>query len=150
MRDLFEIADYLLPEELDWPDELVDFPGCRSASCMRSCISDSTIGFRSWQDHLAWIMCETNPEWSMGQCSKFPSDDPLRLAILRKCTAHHDSMRSAQRICFSVTLVRSIPFIFIILITIWLLPTVVGIGTAAVQFILNTLFIFVLFVHAEN
>jgi len=150
LHDLFEIVDYLIPPELDWPVDLVDFAGCRSTACMHSCVKDTTVGFKAWQDHLAWIMCELNEGWSVSQALTFPSNDPFRLAILRKCTVQTDSMRAAQRICFAVTIVRSLPFVFLILLAMWLLPTFGAIGTAAAQFFFNLLFTFVLFVHSDG
>jgi hypothetical protein len=150
LRDLFDVVDYILPQELEWPEALVDFNGCRSVSCMRSCISDTTVGFRAWQDHLAWIMCEINDSWSVDQALTYSSTDPFRLAILRKCTVQTDSMRAAQRICFAVTIVRSVPFILIILLAMWLLPTAGAIGVAAAQFVFNLLFTFVLYVHSDG
>jgi hypothetical protein len=150
LRDLFEMVDYILPASLEWPDDLVDFTGCREISCMRSCVSDSTVGFKAWQDHLAWIMCEIDEGWSIAQAMTFPSGDPFRAAILRKCAAPTDSMRTAQRICFAVTIVRSMPFILLIPLAIWLIPTAGAIGVAAAQFVVNLLFTFVLYVHSDG
>lgn len=150
LRDLFDILDYIIPEELDWPVDLVDFAGCRAASCMHSCVGDTIVGFKAWQDHIAWIMCELDQGWSTKQALTFPSDDPFRLAILRKCTVQTDSMQAAQRICFAVTIVRSLPFVFLILLVIWLLPSAGAIGSAVAQFFFNLLFTFVLFVHSDG
>ena len=150
LRDMFDIITYLLPVELDWPEEIVDFHGCRSAACMRSCVSDMTVGFGAWQDHLAWIMCEVDEGWSVSQALTFPSSDPFRIAILRKCTVQTESMRSAQRICFAITLVRSMPFILLILLALWLIPTAGALGLAAGQFVVNILFTFVLYVHSDG
>jgi hypothetical protein len=150
LRDMFDIITYLLPVELDWPEEIVDFHGCRSAACMRSCVSDMTVGFGAWQDHLAWIMCEVDEGWSVSQALTFPSSDPFRIAILRKCTVQTESMRSAQRICFAITLVRSMPFILLILLALWLIPTAGAIGLAVGQFVVNILFTFVLYVHSDG
>ena len=150
LRDLFDIVDYILPESLEWPEDLVDFAGCRSTTCMRSCISDSTVGFKAWQDHLAWIMCELDEDWSKQQAMTFPSGDPFRASILRKCASPTDSMRAAQRICFAVTIVRSMPFILLILLAMWLIPTAGAIGVAAAQFCMNLLFTFVLYVHSDG
>jgi hypothetical protein len=148
LRDLFDIVDQLLPTSLEWPEDLVDSIGCRSTSCMRSCINDPIVGFKAWQDHLAWIMCEIDKEWSTRQAMTFPQGDPFRAAVLRKCDASTDSMLAAQRICFSVTIVRSMPLILLILMALWLIPTAGAIGAAAAQFLVNLLFTFVLYVHS--
>jgi hypothetical protein len=150
LRDLFDIIDYILPEKIEWPEELVDFAGCKSAHCMRSCVTDTTVGFRAWQDHLAWLMCEVDEGWSVDQALGFPSGDPFRLAILRKCTVQTDSMRGAQRICFAVTIVRSIPFMLLILIAVWLIPTAGAIGVAMAQAFVNLMFTFILYVHSDG
>ena len=150
LSDLFDIVDYILPTQLDWPEELVDYVGCRSTACMRSCINDPIVGFKAWQDHLAWIMCETDTGWSLGEAMRYPSGDPFRLAILRKCTVPTDSMRAAQRICFAVTIVRSAPLLLLILVAIWLIPSAGAIGMAAAQFIMNLMFTFVLYVHSDG
>jgi hypothetical protein len=150
LHDLFDIIDYILPTKLEWPEELVDFTGCHSADCMRSCVTDTTVGFRAWQDHMAWIMCEIDEGWSVAQALTFPSEDPFRLAILRKCTVQTDSMRASQRICFAVTVVRSIPFILLILIAMWLIPSAGIIGMAAAQSFVNLMFTFILYVHSDG
>jgi hypothetical protein len=150
LHDLFDIVDYILPTKLEWPEELVDFAECNSADCMRSCVTDTTVGFKAWQDHMAWIMCEIDEGWSVKQALTFPSEDPFRLAILRKCTVQTDSMRASQRICFAVTVVRSVPFILIILIAIWLIPSAGAIGMAVAQSFVNLMFTFILYVHSDG
>ena len=150
LHDLFNIVDYILPPSLEWPEDLVDFAGCRSTSCMRSCVSDPVVGFKAWQDHLAWIMCEIDEDWSVKQAMTFASGDPFRASVLRKCAVPTDSMRAAQRICFAVTIVRSMPIILLILLVIWLIPSAGAIGMAAGQFIVNLLFTFVLYVHSDG
>ena len=150
LHDLFELVDYLLPDKIEWPEELVDYAGCRSPSCMRSCINDPVVGFKAWQDHLAWIMCEIDTTWSIDQATKYPRGDPFRASILRKCFISGDSMRSAQRICFAITIVRSAPIILLILLALWLIPSAGAIGLAAAQFVVNLMFTFVLFVHSDG
>ena len=59
-------------------------------------------------------------------------------------------MRAAQRICFAVTIVRSLPFLFLVLLAMWLLPTAGMIGVAVAQFLFDILFTFVLFVHSDG
>jgi hypothetical protein len=150
LHDLFELVDSIMPDKIEWPEELVDYAGCRSSTCMRSCINDPVVGFKAWQDHLAWVMCEIDTEWSIDQATKYAQGDPFRASILRKCFISGDSMRAAQRICFAITIVRSAPFILLILFALWLIPSAGAIGLAVGQFIVNLLFTFVLFVHSDG
>ena len=148
LSDLFGLLDWLLPESVQWPDALVTRPGCASVSCLRSCTDDPIIGFASYNDHAAWIMCEANQEWAVNTALAMTVDNPIRMSVLRKCT--DPSMQSAQRICFSITLVNSMPLIVLVFFVLWLLPTVCAAALAGIQFVVNLAFTFVLFVHAGH
>ncbi len=150
LSDAFGLLDWLLPSAITWPDSLVTQPDCASAACLRSCVNDPMVGYSSFYDHAAWIMCEMNPSWAVNTAFGLDTNDPVRMAVLRKCTDDSDSMRAAQRICFSITFVNSIPIFFAASIALWLLPSLFGIAAAALQFAANLLFTFVLFVHSRE
>jgi hypothetical protein len=149
LSDLFDLVDWMLPASIQWPDALVTEPGCDSIRCMRSCTDDPLVGFASYNDHAAWIMCEANPTWAVDTAlSSMAGGNPLRMAILRKCA--DPSTWSAQRVCFGITLVNSLPLIALFSLTLWLLPTVCTAALSGVQFAINTAFTLVLFVHAGH
>ena len=152
LRDVIALLEAIIPEKIEWPAALVTAAGCRDVSCMRSCVDEPDIGFASWHDHLAWLMCETNAEWCNAISKSLASDDPLRRALKNKYFPGNDpgSTRAARRICFTVTLVNSAPPFLALLLLLWLLPSFVGVLTSGVQFMLNTLIAFVIFVHHES
>ena len=153
LQDLLAILEYFIPESIEWPDALVTKPGCREVSCMRSCVNEPYIGFASWQDHLAWIMCEIDSAWCNKVANSLALDDPLRTAIKNKYYydgTDPESTRAARRICFAVTLANSVPFLLLGLLLLSLLPSVIGVCIAAAQFALNTLLSFVIFVHGQR
>jgi hypothetical protein len=149
LGDLFDLVDWMLPASVQWPDALVTEPGCDSIRCMRSCTDDPLVGFASYNDHAAWIMCEANPTWAVDTAlSSMAGGNPLRMAILRKCP--DPSTWSAQRVCFGITIVNSLPLIALFSLTLWLLPTACTAALSGVQFAINTAFTLVLFVHAGH
>ena len=75
-------------------------------------------------------------------------DSPIRMAILRKCV--DASARAAQRVCFGITFVNSIPIFVLAAIALWMLPSVLSFATALVQFVLSSAFAFVIFVHSRD
>ena len=148
LRDLFEITNWLLPVSIQWPDSLVTQPNCMSVSCMRSCSTDQIVGFASYNDHIAWIMCETNLKWAIDTALSMSMDNTIRMSILRKCIL--PELIPAQRICFAITLVNSMPLLILFSIALWLLPSVLGLVIAGVQFTIGMIFTLVLFVHAHE
>jgi hypothetical protein len=146
LGDLFGLLDWLLPASVQWPDALVTRPGCAAVSCLRSCTDDPIVGFASYNDHAAWIMCEANREWAVDAALAMAVDNPIRMSVLRKCT--DPNTLTAQRICFSITLVNSVPLILLGLLVLWLVPTVCSAALAGIQFLVSLAFTFVLFVHA--
>ena len=150
LSDAFGLVDWLLPSTVTWPAALATEPDCASAACLRSCVKDPMIGYSSFYDHIAWIMCEMNPSWAVNTAFALGTGDPVRMAVLRKCTDDSDDMRAAQRICFGITFVNSIPLLFAASMALWLLPSLFGIAAAALQFAANLLFTFVLFVHSRE
>jgi hypothetical protein len=148
LRDLLDIVNWLLPESIQWPDSMVTQPNCKSISCMRSCTADQTVGFVNYNDHVAWIMCEANLKWAIDTALSMPMDSPVRMSILRKCVL--PELLPAQRICFAITLVNSMPLLILFAAALWLLPSAVGLLIAGVQFAVGMMFTFVLFVHANE
>ena len=148
--DVYDLLNWLLPPAIVWPDELVTKPNCSSPECMRSCISDPVVGYKTWHDHAAWIMCEADDDWAISTAFTFSVQDPTRTSILRKCVVNTYSMRSAQRICFAVTLINNAPLVAAGFLALWLLPSALAICTAALQFALNSAFMFLLYVHARE
>jgi hypothetical protein len=148
LGDIFNLVDWLLPESVEWPDALVTEPTCTSVRCMRSCTDDPLVGFASYNDHAAWIMCEANQAWAVDTALSMAGGNPIRMSILRKCT--DPSLWEAQRICFTITLVNSMPLIVLIFLLLWLLPTVCTAALSGIQFVVNLAFTFVLFVHAGH
>jgi hypothetical protein len=119
---------------------------------MRSCIDEADIGFASWHDHLAWIMCEVDSKWCNKVALSLASDDPLKKAIGFKHYPGEDpvSTRNARGICFVVTLANSVPAFLVALLVLSLIPSVVGLCVSGAQFACNTLFSFVIFVHVNR
>jgi len=150
LSDAFGLVDWLLPPSIVWPEPLVTEPNCTAASCLRSCVEDPVVGFSSFYDHAAWIMCEMNPTWAVSTAFALQAGDPVRMAVLRKCAGDSEAMQAAQRICFCVTVVRSAPILLAAATVVWLAPSVFGVVTAGVQFAGNLLFTFVLFVHSRE
>ena len=153
LEDMFDLFDWLLPSSIDWPPELVTREGCTAIHCMRSCRYDSVVGFASAEDHLAWAACEFDvgfrlasalPAWSFL--------DPLRASLHRKCALWglSESMRYAQRTCWTVTVVNSTPILLLLLAALSLVPVVVGVAVAVVQFALTTVVSLLLFAHSSG
>ena len=152
LRDLLALLDLFLPESIVWPTALVSTPGCTDVSCIRSCTDDMDIGFASWQDHLAWIMCETDSKWCNKIANSLASNDPLKTAIRHKYFEGMDpsSTRAARRICFVATIANSMPSLMAVLLLLFLLPSAVGACVCGIQFASNTLISFVIFVHGDG
>jgi len=150
MRDLVDIADALLPSSLQWPAALTTTPGCASVACMRSCTADPAVGFADHNDHIAWAMCElTSPRWAIDTAlTSMQPDSPIRMAILRKCV--REDLAQAQRICFTLTLVNSLPLLILAVLALSLIPALFTLAISAVQCAANTLFALVLFVHTSR
>lgn len=152
LRDLLSLLDMLLPEAIVWPNALVTTPQCRDVSCMRPCTGESDIGFDSWRDHLAWVMCETDANWCRRVAVSLAPDDPLRKALRLKYDQGEDpdSTRAARRICFVVTLANSAPSFLTVLLLLSLVPSVLGFCVSGAQFASNTLFSFLIYVHGNR
>jgi hypothetical protein len=148
LKDSLDLLEWLLPETIAWPDGLTTEPGCTSVSCLRSCTKDPVVGFADFYDHAAWIMCEANPDEAISSALSMAVDSPVRLAIMRKCVDR--GMRTAHRICFAITLVNSMPLLVLAIIALWLLPSLLSIALALVQFGLSTAFAFVIYVHSRE
>jgi hypothetical protein len=146
LGDLFNLLDWVLPETVEWPDSLVTKPGCASVSCLRSCTDDPLVGFANYNDHAAWIMCEINRQWAIDTAFSMAGGNSIRMSILRKCM--DVDMWSAQRICFSITLVNSMPLLVLASIALWMVPVACGAALSGIQFLVNLAFTFVLFVHS--
>lgn len=152
LRDLLSLLDYLLPETIEWPTALVTQAKCREISCMRSCIDEPDIGFASWYDHLAWIMCETDAKWCNKIAVSLESDNPLKEALRNKYIqgVDPDSTRTARGICFVVTLANSAPSFLAALFLLSLIPSLVGLCVSGAQFASNTIFSFLIYVHGNR
>jgi len=148
LRDLLEIVDWLLPASIQWPPALVTSPGCTSVQCMRSCTADPVLGFANYNEHIAWSMCEADNQWAINTAMGMPSDSPIRMAILRKCVI--PDMRQAQRICFAVTLVNSAPLLILVVIALWLLPSLLTIALAAIRCAVEALVYLFIFAHTGD
>jgi ABC-type multidrug transport system permease subunit len=110
------------------------------------------IGFASWQDHVAWIMCEFDSKWCNKVANSLVPNDPLKTAIRYKYYEGEDpsSTRAARRICFVVTLANSVPSLIAVMLLLSLLPSAVAVCVSGIQFVSNTLFSFVIFVHGDG
>ena len=154
LRDVISILETIIPDTIEWPTALVTVKGCREVSCMRSCVNEPDIGFASWHDHVAWLMCEIDNtgEWCIKVSNTLALDDPLRKALKNKYLpgVDVDSTRVARRICFALTLVNSTPPLLAVLLLMWLVPSFVGIFVSLFQFTINTLIAFVVFVHGRG
>jgi hypothetical protein len=150
LRDVISILESIIPDAIEWPTALVKVKGCRDVSCMRSCVDEPDIGFASWHDHVAWLVCEIDGEWCIKLSNTLALDDPLRTALKNKYLPGEDigSTRAARRICFMVTMANSAPPLLAALLLLWLVPSFVGIFVAGFQFTFNTFISFVIFVHA--
>ena len=152
LPDLLDVAEWFFPATMSWPAPLVTVDGCQDRSCLRSCVDDPTVGYASMYDHAAWIMCEvmgSTQAVSMALTS-MANGDPIRTAVLHKCVDASDPMRAAQRICFAVTVVNSLPIVLLAMAALWLLPSVLGIAVAVAQGAVNFFFTFILFVHSQE
>jgi hypothetical protein len=146
LRDLFDLLDWFLPESVEWPPSLVTRPGCTSVSCMRSCTDDPLVGFANYNDHAAWVMCEIHRQWAIDTAFSMAGGNAIRMSILRKCM--DVDAWSAQRICFAITVVNSLPLLVLAFVVLWTVPVVCGVVLSGVQFVVNLAFTFVLFVNA--
>jgi hypothetical protein len=149
MRDLVDIADGLLPPSIQWPAALTTEQGCASAACMRSCTADPVVGFADYSDHVAWILCEIGtPTWAVNTAlASMGADDPIRKSILRKCVLQ--DLASAQRICFAVTFVNSMPLLVVCVLALSLVPYLFAVIASIVQCALNFIFALVVYVHTR-
>jgi hypothetical protein len=142
--------ELFIPDRIQWPDDLVTTVNCTQATCLRSCLSDPNVGFSSVADHFAWIACEFDPPYC-AQLGATTSWTYIKGSLVRKGSLYpvSASMRAAQRICFSVTVVNSVPLlIFFILLTSFL-PVVTGIAAALWQYVCSMVVAVLLFVHAS-
>jgi hypothetical protein len=150
LSDVFSLIDWLLPPNVQWPDPLTTKPNCADASCLKSCTDDPVVGYNSFYAHAAWIMCEMDQKWALDTALALTQGDPVRTAVLVKCSDHTSQMRSAQRICFSMTIVNSLPLILLGLAALWIVPSVLSMVAAAAQSAVTLFFTFVLFVHSHE
>ena len=153
LSDILAIVTWFLPPTIEWPAPLLVHANCSSPECIRSCRSDPTVGFASVYDHMAWIMCEIDPQWATSTVlsSPFVTGSPLRIAVLRKCALDNsDPMRSAQRICFTLTLVYTAPIVLLCFAAAWLLSSLSGLAITMIQFAVNFMFTFVMYIHSND
>jgi hypothetical protein len=152
LRDLINILEYFIPEKVVWPAALTTFPKCTEVACMKSCVADQHIGFVSWHDHVAWLMCEIDDKWCARTANHLEPTSLLRKAIAYKYDLGDDpaSTRAARWICFAVTMANSIPIILTLFLVLWVAPSVLSMCITAAQFSANMLFTFVLFVHSSD
>ena len=151
LSDVFSLANRLLPSSIEWPDPMTTSPNCMSAACLRSCIDDPVVGYSSFYAHIAWIMCEMDHSWAVNTAlTTLTQGDPVRMAVLMKCTDATDEMRAAQRICFVATIVNSLPILLLGLAALWIVPSVLSIVAAAAQSAVTLVFTFVLYVHSHE
>ena len=150
--DAYAALDWLLPASIEWPSPLVNRTGCASVTCLKSCTHDPIVGYSSFYDHIAWIMCESNQPWASQTAFSFLNvGDSIRTAVLRKCTVDtSDDMKAAQRICFSITLVNSLPLLLLPLLILWIVPSILMILSSIVSSVTNLAFVFVLFLHSHD
>ena len=150
LEDIISIVDRLIPDKIQWPDELVTTTNCTQASCLRSCLSDPNVGFNSVADHFAWIVCEIDPPYC-AQLGATTSWTYIKASLVRKGVLYpvSASMRAAQRICFSVTIVNSIPLLLFFSLLTSFLPVVVGICSALWQYAFSMVVTVFMFVHAS-
>ena len=150
LPDLLDAAEWFFPANLTWPAPLVTVQGCQDKSCLKSCTDDFTVGYASMYDHAAWIMCEVlGPGSAVNTVlSSMANGDPIRTAVLRKCVDASDPMRAAQRICFAMTVVNSLPIVLLALVALWVLPSVLGAVMAVLQAAINVSFLLILFIHS--
>jgi len=152
LPDLYSLVDWIFPSSLVWPTSLITANGpanCADKSCMRSCVSDPIVGYDSVYDHAAWIMCEASAS-AVKTALTMTNGDPLRTAVLRKCVDTSESMRSAQRICFAVTVMSNLPILLIVFTALWILPSALAIVSAVFQAGVNMVFTFILFLHSSD
>jgi hypothetical protein len=150
LEDVIALLELFIPDRIQWPDDLVTTVNCTQATCLRSCLSDPNVGFSSVADHFAWIACEFDPPYC-AQLGATTSWTYIKGSLVRKGSLYpvSASMRAAQRICFSVTVVNSVPLlIFFILLTSFL-PVVTGIAAALWQYVCSMVVAVLLFVHAS-
>lgn len=148
--------------EVNWIVQGSITPG--SSDCFRSC-TDWPFNFNTWQDNAAWLACD------MGYCdstyqyigwwriahdtvqpyipfSSYLSPDPFVNAINAKYSlVDLPGMRTAQRICWSFTIVQFIPLVFAIVALAILLVTTISAAVFMVQFIVNMIISLLVFIH---
>jgi hypothetical protein len=59
-------------------------------------------------------------------------------------------MYAAQRVCFWLTLVHSVPYMIVLIGALWLIPSLLGILISSVQFLFSAFFAMFLFVHSSD
>ena len=144
-RDLVSLLNNLFPARIDWPEPLTTRPNCTSVSCLKSCKDDTIIGFSQWEDHVAWMMIEFGIPYNYDSPSSYSR---LSTALTRKSIdVLNPSMVFTQRICFAITAVNSVPVILFVSLLLWLVPSLIAVTVASVQFCASLLLSLVLFVH---
>lgn len=145
--DVLDVFESVLPSSITWPEDLVTVPNCASVSCLRSCTEDPIIGFNTWNDHLAWFLCEiVGKDQAVDIANTLQStigDESVRTSILRKC----NGSPTAQRICFALTFVDVLPLVLVVYAILRLLGTALRLAFIAVQLGVNMMFALVLFTH---
>jgi hypothetical protein len=150
LEDVATVLDLFIPDRIQWPEDLVTTVNCTQPHCLRSCLSDPNVGFSSIADHLAWIVCEIDPPYC-AQLGDTTTWMYIKGSLIRKGSLHpvSASMRAAQRICFSVTVVNSIPLLLFFSLLTSFLPVVTGIVSALWQYVCSIVVAVLMFVHAS-
>ena len=129
LADLLTAAEYVLPASIDFPQELL----CANetlgnATCLTAC---SELGFGSWEDTLAFALCDTDARWceALGHAGKNTSEyqstfaplfAPLQSALLDKSrwflvgNGTAPSRLAAYRVCSWVTWVSVLPYLLLL------------------------------------
>jgi hypothetical protein len=166
IRDLLNVTEFFLPERFVYPPELLISPTCvNSTSCYLDC-SSGYFNYDNWQDHAAWILCETSTQLCtavadaikpVNGTSAYLASlfEPMAQAIRSKRIYFYDTqtyrtMIHAQRICFIVTLAQSLPIFVLVTLALLVLPIVLTVLVSSIVFFIQALVGVLLFIHTND
>lgn len=157
-----------------WPGCLDGTPGNtsqfepKSADCLLSC-QEWPFSYNTWQDNAAWAWCTTvscDPGqqglqyWQMAYDLVSPyvpamlldlfSPTPFIAALRQKAPfLMLDDMRSAQWMCWSMTIVQFAPLIAAIALVVALVVALASVAVYVIQFIFNVFIALFVFIHVH-
>ena len=140
--EILKFLDLIIPQKVSWPQPLQRTVGCvnnpdiPAADCIVTC-EETPFLYMDWMEPLAWGLCDI----SLSSCTAVEtwlSNSSLMqgIYVMKKTTealdrsaqvirSEDEEMKSAFRICASLTSWRSIPVLLLIGLSFYIIPVLV-------------------------